>query len=420
MTLLFSLVLKSAWNRRLSVGLTLIAIALSVTMLVGVDRLQHGARTAFSQSVSGADLVIGARTGPVQLLLYAIFHIGEASSPISWSSYQAIAARPEVAWAVPLSLGDSHRGFPVLGTTGAYFSHFRYGASNHLAFSSGAPFKTLFDVVLGAEIAQRLGYRLGDRITLSHGLSDTGLVGHADKPFVVVGILARTGTPVDRTAHISLEALQAIHLDWQGGAQIPGLSIPPELVRKFSLAPTQVTAALVGLKSRAAVFRMQRFVNAYAEEPLLAVLPGVALAQLWEVVGVVERTLLAVSAMVVLVGLSGLAAVLLAGLNERRRELAILRSVGAQPRDLVLLLALEGSITTVAGCLLGMAVLGLATLALAPLMQAHYGVTVEAMFYSDSDLPLLGAVVGTGLLASLVPALRAYQLSLADGLTPKL
>ena len=417
---LIPLALKSAWNRRLTLGLTLIAIMLSVTMLIGVERIRRDAREGFAQSVSGTDLVIGARTSPVQLMLYSVFRIGEATNNIRWRSFQDIAAHPAVAWAVPLSLGDSHHGFPVLGTSAAYFAHFRYGASHPLSFAAGRQFEGIFDVVLGAEIAQRLDYRLGDKITLSHGTGDTGLAEHADKPFTVVGILARTGTPVDRTAHISLEAMEAIHLDWQGGARLPGFSVPAEYVRKFDLAPKQITAALVGLKNRAAVFRMQRFVNEYTPEPLLAVLPGVALDQLWQVVGVVEQTLLAVSAMVVLVGLSGLVAVILAGLAERRRELAILRSVGARPRDVFAILMLEGLAITVLGTVAALVLLDLATVLCAPFIQAHYGLTIQTKLLAADELPLLGAVIGIGLLASLVPGYRAYRMSLADGLMPRL
>lgn len=417
---LILLAAKSAWNRRLTLGLALAAIALSITMLLGVERIRHDAREGFAMSVSGTDLVVGARTSPVQLMLYAVFRIGEATNNIRWQSYRAIAEHPAVAWAIPLSLGDSHRGFPVLGTTPAYFEHFRYGEAEALAFSSGQRFDGVFEAVLGAEVADRLGYRIGDKIVLSHGMGGEGLAEHGDKPFAVVGILARTGTPVDRTIHVNLEAITAIHLDWQGGAPIPGFSIPGQYVRKFDLTPKEITAALIGLNSRAAVFKIQRHVNEYAGEPLLAVLPGVALDELWQVVGVVERTLLAVSAMVVVVGLAGLVAVILASLNERRRELAILRSVGARPGDIFLLLMIEGLFVTVLGSLLGAALLSVLTAAVGPLLQTHYGLIIHPRFVSIEELQLLGIVVIVGLFASLVPGYRAYRLSLADGLTPRL
>lgn len=417
---LILLAAKSAWNRRLTLGLALVAIALSVTLLLGVERIRFDAREGFATSVSGTDLVVGARTSPVQLMLYAVFRIGEATNNIRWQSYRAIAEHPAVAWAIPLSLGDSHRGFPVLGTLSAYFEHFRYGETQALAFSSGKRFEGVFDAVLGAEVAQRLGYRLGDKIVLSHGMGTEGLAEHGDKPFTVTGILSRTGTPVDRTIHVNLEAITAIHLDWQGGAPIPGFSIPEQYVRKFDLTPKEITAALIGLKSRAAVFKIQRHVNEYAGEPLLAVLPGVALDELWQVVGVVERTLLAISAMVVAVGLAGLVAVILASLNERRRELAILRSVGARPGDVFLLLMIEGLFVTALGSLLGVVLLFAVTAAAGPLIQAHYGLVIHTRFVSLEELKLLGIVVIVGLFASLAPGYRAYRLSLADGLTPRI
>lgn len=417
---LLALAVRSAWNRRLTLGLTLIAVALSVTLLLGVQRVRQEARESFAQSVSGTDLVVGARTSPVQLMLYAVFRIGEATNNIRWQSYQAIADNPLVAWAIPLSLGDSHHGFPVLGTNAAYFAHFHYGDAQGLTFSNGQPFTELFEAVLGAEVAERRGYRVGDRIVLAHGTGEVSLAEHADKPFTVVGILARTGTPVDRTVHIRLEAMEAIHLDWQGGAPVPGFTIAPEYVRKFDLRPKEITAVLVGLKSRAAVFKVQRQLNGYGADPLLAVLPGVALDQLWEVVGIAERTLLAVSAMVVAVGLAGLVAVILASLGERRRELAILRSVGAHPRDVFLLLTAEGLFITVLGAMLGVALLTLLTAALGPFVQAHLGLAVRVSWVSADELQLLGAVVAVGLIASLVPGYRAYRLSLADGLTPRL
>ena len=129
----------------------------------------------------------GARSSPVQLMLYAVFRIGEATNNIRWQSYRAIAENPAVAWSIPLSLGDSHHGFPVLGTTAAYFEHFRYADSQALTLAAGKPFAELFDAVLGAEVAQRLGYRVGDAIVLNHGMGDVSLAEHADKPFSLGG-----------------------------------------------------------------------------------------------------------------------------------------------------------------------------------------------------------------------------------------
>ena len=416
---LLTLALASAWNRRFTLTLTLAAIALSVAMLLGVERIRNAAHESFAHSISGTDLVVGPRTSPVQLMLYAVFRIGEATTNMKWASYEELAKNPDVDWIVPLSIGDSHHGFPVVGTSAAYFERYRYGLSQPLELSAGRRFEGLFEAVLGAEVAERMKYKVGDRITISHGTGEFGAV-HSDKPFTVVGVLRRTGTPVDRSIHVSLEAMEAIHLDWQGGMRIPGLSIPPQFAKKFDLAPKEITAALIGLKSRARAFQVQREINNYAGEALLAVLPGVALNELWSIVGVVENTLLLVAGMIVVIGLSGMIVAVWAGLNERRRELAILRSVGASPVDVIVLLALEGLLLTALGVTLGYALLTVLSLAAAPWMQARFGVVLPAWPRGRDELALVGMVFTAGLLTALLPALRACRLSLADGLTPRL
>jgi len=418
MTML-SLAWQSARSRRYALLLTLGSIILSVALLLAVERLRHGARDSFTAALSGTDLIVGPRSHPVQLLLYSVFHIGETDAGMAWDSVQRIGAHPAVAWTIPLTLGDSHRGFPVVATTAAYFDHYRHGHAQALAFSRGTRFNGLFDVVIGAEVARRLGYRLGDELTLSHGAGHAGHHDHEDKPFTVVGILAATGTPVDRTLHIGLQAMEAIHLDWHGGARVPAISIGRADLHKFDLHPRQVTAVLVGLKQRAAVLRMQRILGADDKEPLSAVIPGVALQQLWDITGAAERVLRAVSFLVLVVALAGLAAAVLAGLGERRRELAILRAVGARPWQIFLLLVCEGLGLTIAGAAGGFALLELASLALAPVALANWGLAIDAFGPGLAEAWLLAAVVGAGLVASIVPGVRAYRLSLIDGLAPK-
>lgn len=419
MSHLLRLALASAWNRRFTLTLTVAAIAFSVAMLLGVERVRKAAHESFAHSIAGTDLVVGPRTSPVQLMLYAVFRLGEATSSMKWGTYMDLAQNPEIAWSIPLSIGDSHDGFPVVGTNASYFEHYRYGLSQSLGLAAGRRFEGLFEAVLGAEVAERLQHGLGDAITLSHGTGEFGAE-HADKPFTVVGVLARTGTPVDRSIHVSLEAIEALHLDWQGGMRIPGLKIPAEHARKFDIAPKEITAVLVGLKARSRVFHVQRTINDYAGEPLVAVLPGVALGELWAVVDVVENTLLAISAMIVVIGLSGMVVAVWAGLNERRRELAILRSVGAGPVDVTLLLVLEGLLLTALGVASGYALLTALSLVAAPWMQSRFGIAVPTWPSGGEELALVGLVFAAGVLAALLPALRACRLSLADGLTPRL
>ena len=423
MTAILAIAWRSAWNRRGTLALVALSVALSTFLLLGVERLRGDVRENFSQSVSGTDLIVGARTGSMQLLLYAVFRVGGATNNVRMDSLEAVARHRAVAWMVPLSLGDSHRGFPVLATTTGYFEHFRHGDGQPLQLAQGRAFSGdlpgLYEVVLGAEVADRLGYRLGDKLTLSHGGGEMPGAEHADKPFTVVGVLQRTGTPVDRTLHISLQAMEAIHLDWVAGVPLPGQRVSAEQARAADLEPKQVTAALIGLKNRAAVFSVQRAVADFEDEPLMAVLPGVALDELWDVVGAGERALLAMSAMVAVVSLAGLVAVVLAGLNERRRELAVLRAVGAAPRHVLLMLAAEGALVTLTGVVLGVAAVGLAIVSLAPWLQAAYGITLTLSAPGAAQWGLLAAVLAAGFLASLVPGWRAYRLSLADGLSPR-
>ena len=420
---ILAVALRSAWSRRGTLALVGLSVALSSFLLLGVERLRSDVRENFAQSVSGTDLIVGARGGSLQLLLYAVFRVGGATHNVRLSSLEDVARHRAVAWMVPLSLGDSHRGFAVLATTPGYFEHFRWGDKQPLRLAQGRAFSGdlagLYEVVLGAEVADRLGHRLGDPLTLSHGGGEMPGAEHADKPFRVVGILQRSGTPVDRTLHISLQAMQAIHLDWAAGVPLPGQRISAEQARAADLQPKQVTAALLGLKNRAAVFALQRMVADYEAEPLMAVLPGVALDELWDVVGAGERALLAMSALVAVVSLAGLVAVVLAGLNERRRELAVLRAVGAAPRHVLAMLAAEGALVTLLGVALGVALLAIAIAALAPWLQTRYGIAVTLSAPSATQWALLGAVLAAGFLASLVPGWRAYRLSLADGLSPR-
>ena len=444
---LITLAARSAWNRRFVLALVVASIALSSFLLMGIERIRQDVRENFAQAVSGTDLIVGARTGPVQLLLYSVFRIGNATNNIRWTSAQVLAQHRAVAWMVPLSLGDSHRGFPVLGTTPDYFTHFKHGDKQPLKLAQGRAFQApagigqpapsaeagqdagarpaeslagLYDVVLGAEVARRLNYTLGQRIVLAHGDGAIAANDHADKPFVVVGILAPTGTPVDRTLHVSLQAIEALHADWIAGARLPGMALSAEQAAQRDLTPRSVTAVLLGLKNRAAVFSVQREVASFRDEPLLAILPGVALDELWDVVALGERGLQAMSALVAVVSLGGLMAVILAGLNERRRELAILRAVGAGPRQMLWLLALEGGLVTLVGVAIGVLGCWAAVAGLSGWIQGQFGLALQAAPPGAPEWRLIGALVAGGWLASLVPGWRAYRLSLADGLSPRL
>ena len=305
----------------------------------------------------------------------------------------------------------------MLGTNGDYFKYYRFGRGRGLELSTGEVFQDVYDAVLGAEVAEALGYRLGDELLLAHGAGKVSFAVHKDKPFKVTGILRRTGTPVDQTVHVSLAGIEAIHIDWQSGAPIPGLSISAAQARNMDLTPKAITAFLVGLESRIHAFAVQRFVNEYRKEPLLAILPGVALGQLWNLIGVAERALLVVSGFVVIVGLFGMLTSLLTSLNERRREMAVLRSVGARPAHVFALFMGEAAFLTLLGVVLGMgAIYGVSLLA-QPVVESRLGIFIAISGPSAKEWVLLGAIMGAGMVVGAIPGYRAYRYSLADGMT---
>ncbi|WP_146347851.1 ABC transporter permease [Phaeobacter marinintestinus] len=412
--MILRLILGSLRARALTVGMTVLSIALSVALFLGVEKVRTGARASFADTISNTDLIVGARSGSVQLLLYSVFRIGNATNNVTWDSYQDIAARPEVDWIVPISLGDSHKQFRVMGTTAEFFDRYKYRAGRGLEFKDGAGLNDLYDTVIGADVATTLGYAVGDPIVVAHGLAS--FTSHDDQPFRVTGILAKTGTPVDRTVIVSLQAIEAIHVDWQSGAKTSTQTTPVEVIRDMDLRPTAITSALIGVKSRLQVFRLQRWINEYKQEPIMAVLPGVALQELWQIVGVAETALIGVSGMVVFTALIGMMAMIFSSLNERRREMAIWRAMGARPATILGLLVFEAALMAAIGAVLGIVLLYIGLMIAQPLIDQAFGLWLPIEAPSLGELKVLGAVIGAATLVSLLPALRAYRLSLADGM----
>lgn len=412
--------LRLSWfsllNRKQTIFLTLISISISVSLLLSVEMVRHQVKASFSSTVSGTDLIVGARSGQINLLLYSVFRIGNATNNISWDSYQKISQHPKVKWSIPLSLGDSHKGFRVLGTNQDYFNFYRFGKSQPLSFHEGKAFDGLYDVVLGAEVARSLGYKLEDKIVISHGAGSVALVKHDDKPFTVVGILSPTGTPVDNTLHVSLEAIEAIHVDWKAGIKLPGKGISAEQAAKMALQPKQITAFMLGLNSRLSTFHIQRQINEYRKEPLLAILPGLTLQELWQMFGIAEKALILVSVLVVISSLIGLLTLMLTSLNERRREMAILRSVGARPMHIFMLLTIESILMTVLSIIMGTLLYFIALTLAMPLMQQMFGLMLQFEGLTPQQWVWIGLMCATGSVIGIIPGFRAYKQSLSDGM----
>ena len=407
------------WARRYTVSLVLITIVISVVLLLGVEKVRNSARTSFTNTISGVDLIVGARSGTIPLLLYSIFRIGNPTNNITWESYEDFTNRKGVKWTIPLSLGDSHRGYRVLGTNQDYFTYYRVGQNRALRFAEGTPFHELLDVVVGAEVAERLQYKVGDKIIVSHGLGNTSFSDHDEHPFTVVGVLKRTGSPVDRTVHVSLEAIEAIHVGWEGGVKIRGQTRDISRLRNNTLQPKAITAFMVGLESRIGIFKFQRAVNDYKEEPLLAVLPGVALQELWGFMSVAEEALWIISLFVVFAGFTGMIAVSLAGLNERRREIAVLRAVGAGSGYISILLIVESAILTATGTVFGIVVLYMGVWAFQGIIESNFGIIIALSWPPLTELKLISGLLIAGIVAGVIPALIAYRNTLIDGLSAR-
>lgn len=440
-----SLAIKSFRNRKLSVGLAIGSIALSVALLLGVEILRSEARSSFTNTVSGTDLIVGARSGSVNLLLYSVFRIGNPTNNIDWHSYEEVSKLPGVKWSIPLSMGDTHAGFRVVGTDDSYIEHYRYARDRHLKLQQGVWFDNEDETVLGAEVAASLGYQLGDKIVVAHGAGDESFIKHDEEPFRVVGILAATGTPVDRTVHVSLAGFDHMHEAWQTtddehdhdplAAKVADKGHAPEELHdehemehhaeeddlhaegEHHDEEYAISAFLLGLESRAAAIGLQRRINQFEHEPLSAILPGVALLELWEIVGLVERTLRSISLLTVIVGLSSMLIILMTSINERRREMAILRALGARPGHVFALILGEASTITLSGIGLGiMLVYGFFILGQG-WIASTFGLFIELnlmtpnLVYSVLLIALVGCLIG------LIPGIRMYRYSLADGMT---
>lgn len=413
---MIKIIVGSLRNRRRTVILVIIAISVTVFLFVGVQRTKELSRTSFSRTVSGTDIIFGARSGQLNLVLYSVFHMGSPIANVRYDSFLEFKNRKEVEWAIPISLGDSHHGYRVVGTTLDYFNHYTYGRGQPLGFFDGRPFRDLFDVVLGARVARDLGYHIGEQLVVSHGEGRSVLSRHDELPFTVSGILEPTGTPADRAVYISIEAITAIHVGWESGMQ--RRSIAAADARSRDLTPDSITAAFVGLKTPQQAFGFQRTVNTYESEALQAILPGVALFELWQLMRVAERALSGISAAVVVVGLLSLTASQLAVVEARRREMALLRSLGASPLRLAFILLAESSIVTLIGCISGLALLYFVEIAAkAPI--ARIGFFIELSIPSATELMMLALVFVSGSIAGVIPAASTYRQTLHDGLAVK-
>jgi putative ABC transport system permease protein len=418
--MLFNIAWHSLRHRKVTVLLTLFSIAVSVMIVLSIEHIRLETKRSFTSTLSSTDLIVGARAGRINLLLYSVFRIGNPTNNISWESYQTISQLKGVSWTIPISLGDAHQSYRVLGTTKDYFTHYRYGQKQSLVFTKGSVFTGVYEAVLGSEVARQLNYDLEKNIILSHGIANVSFTQHDDKPFTVVGILKPTGTPVDQTIHISLAGMEAIHIDWQNGVPIHtgngSLKISAEEALKHDLTPKTITAFLLGLDNRMMTFRLQRQINNYSKEALMAILPGVALSELWQTMNLAEKVLSLVASLVVVSSLLGMITIILSTLRQRQREIAVLRAIGASPWFIFCLIEVEVFMTTFGGILLGLLLLWASLIIAQPFITDYYGLFIDTLPFTLSTLTYCGIIILVALVLAFIPATLAYRQALGKGL----
>jgi len=406
---LLTLTLKSMISRKLTSALLILSISISTMLFIGIQKITDGAKKSFSHSLSGTDLIIGARSGDIQLLMYTVFRQGKPVANMSWDSVMAIKANKNVQWLVPISLGDSHKHFPVLGTNEAYFNHYQYGNKINLKLAKGRPFKRPFEAVIGSQVAKKLNYSLGQNIHLSHGMSKGNLPVHQQHPFQITGILKPTGTPVDKTIHVPLEGITAIHLNWNA-QKTKALNID-----KLNLTPSSITGCLVGLTSKFSIFSFQQTITQWEKEPLMAIIPGVTLAQLWRNMSTIDTAFFIVTFGVTIIAFIGLLLGLFLSLQQRKNELAILRLMGAHPRQLSMMLLLESTIITVLSVILGGVLTRIIGWFMHPILEERLGLILNTLAITSTDIYFSLSMVGCGIFIGFIPAVLAYKTGKKEG-----
>jgi putative ABC transport system permease protein len=401
--MLLSISWQSIVSRRQTVILTFISLVVSMSVLISVEHIRAQAKQSFKRTISGVDLIVGAPSGELNLLLYSVFRMGNPTNNIRYDSFSMLKSDKSVEWAIPISLGDSHRGFRVLGTNADYFRYFKFGNERVLTLAEGNIFDSPFDAVIGADVARTLHYKKGDKIVIAHGLGSISFVNHDQAPFTISGILEPTGTSVDKTVHLSLAAIEVIHLP---AKQLQNLVNNPDAQLPL---PESITSVMLGLSNKFATFTLQRQINNYQADRLMAVLPGVAMAQLWGLMAGVENILQIIGYLVLLASLFGLATMLLATMNERQNEIAVLRILGASPKLIVLLVIMEALIISILALLFSLAIVTLSLTLLDSWLAAEYGLFLSHNVLSADLLILSSIIMGATLVTALVPGLEAYK-----------
>ena len=404
---------KSIWSRILPTSLVTISLMASMVLLLSIERIQQGAEEGFNQSISGVDAIIGPRSSSLELVLYTVFHLGRPTNNITTKTIDEIKLRNDIDWIVPIALGDSHKGFRVIATDSNYFEHIKYGSNKSLNVSEGRIFSEISEVVLGADVASKLNYEIGTSIQITHGSSESIGSKHDDFSFIVTGILDKTATPIDQAIFLDLRGYELLHLGWQSGRKVFSLdNIDLSAIPEDDLNPKTITAAFVGLKSQLTLFNFTKSIREYPSEAISAVIPGIALSQLWSIVGLVDKGFELLSWIIIAISLIAMITLIIASLENRKQEMTIYRANGASPiflGGIVIYEALIIGLVAIVGAIL---IVTIVTYFATNQLNLALGITPSFKLVSLGEIRIFTIILLAGVLSSLIPAIMVFRKNL--------
>lgn len=394
--------------RRLFTLLNILLLALGIGSITLLMLATHQLEQRMLRDARGIDLVVGAKGSPMQLVLSSVYHLDVPTGNIPIEDAKAIEANPAVKRSLPIALGDSYRGYRIVGTTHDYIAH--YGGE----IAQGELWLDPLEAVLGAEVAGKTGLKVGDGFAGVHGVGGGEGDEHHEHPYEVVGVLKPTGTVLDRIILTAIESVWEVHEEPGHQAAMANPAAHGAHARDPEEdwdAGREVTALLIQYSSPLAAAVFPRHVN--SQSALQAASPAFETARLFQLIGVGADVLRAFALVLILsAGLSVFIA-LYNALEERRYDIAIMRTLGATPGKLFGLLLTEGLVLTAVGGLLGLALGHLGAEVLGAWLRAARQGDITGFMLVQSEFWLIALALGVGLLAALVPAWRAYRTDIA-------
>jgi putative ABC transport system permease protein len=411
-----AIVLKSLRQHWLSTALADVSIALGVSLLISVASLREQTHRNFTQEGLGVDAVLGPKGSPLQITLNALYHLDEMPGKVSWTYYKKVLADPIVESGIPFNTGHSYAGFRVNAIDDRFFTEFEYLPGQHFSFKpedggQGRVFSEADEAVAGADVARALHIRIGTTFNPTCGVNPGDPV-HVNDNIRFVGIMAPTGTPHDRAIYIPFKTFYTLG---GHGADVQDMAVNEEH-RLISGAYLKVKRIRGGEAQNPQLARLQYDVNQSAGAQL--VIPNEVLPQLFGIIGWVDSVLLGIALLVTALALLFLFVALVSALRERRRDLALLRCLGATRRTVFGLVLCESVFISMLGALLGVAI-GHGIVALSSeYIRVETGLRFTSAYVSQADIYVLPAVLVLGLVAGLLPSIQAYRLGVLRNLAP--